>query len=155
MRQVGTHSLTFVHSCCMHIIVHVLTHTHPHTLTPYTLHIAHCTLHITHYTLHDTHTYTDNTWHARGTVHCTTDPQAQAKKTLFDRNSIGHCPIGSHTNRLILSKIVGVCGCMYVVMSYKVLPLQFFFFSKIILSTFRFLFFFAPLLLLESSPTIL
>ena len=45
MRQVGTHSLTFVHSYGMHIIVHVLTHTHPHTLTPYPLHI---TLYTTH-----------------------------------------------------------------------------------------------------------
>ena len=57
MRQVGTHSLTFVLSCDMHIIVHVLTHTHIHITyyTPYTLHI-------THYTLHNTHTYTDNSW---------------------------------------------------------------------------------------------
>ena len=114
MRQVGTHSLTFVHSCDMHIIVHVLTHTHPHTLTPYTLHIAHYLTHHTHYTLYIPYTYTDNTWHACGTVHCTTDPQAHAKKALVDRNSIGHCPIGSHTNRLILSIIVGVCGCAYI-----------------------------------------
>ena len=55
MRQVGTHSLTFVHSCGMHIIVHVLTHTHPHTLTPYTLHIAHYTLPYTPHTLHLVH----------------------------------------------------------------------------------------------------
>ena len=44
MRQVGTQTLTFAHTYDMHIIVHVLTHTHPHTLTPYTLHIAHYTL---------------------------------------------------------------------------------------------------------------
>ena len=60
MRQVGTHSLTFVLSCDMHIIVHVLTHTHIHITyyTPYTLHI-------THYTLHNTRTYTDNTWKSK------------------------------------------------------------------------------------------
>ena len=108
MRQVGTHSLNFVYSCDMHIIVHVLTHTHPHTLTH--SHHSPCTSHIIHYTLHNTHTYMDNTCHACGTVHCTTDPQAHTKKTHVDRNSIGHRPIGSHTNHLILSIICWETG---------------------------------------------
>ena len=53
MRQVGTHSLTFVHSCDMHIIMPVLTNTHPQTLAPYILHI---TLNITHITSSPSHT---------------------------------------------------------------------------------------------------
>ena len=59
---------------------HILILTHSYTLN---------TLDHTHYTLSLPCTYTDNTWHACGTVHCTSDPQAHAEKTLVDRNSIG------------------------------------------------------------------
>ena len=129
MRQVGTHSLTFVHSCDMHIIVHVLTHTHPHTLV-YILHITHhthCTSHIAHHTLHITHhthytfsipyTYMDNTWHACGTVHCTTDPQAHSKRILLTGppSVIARLdPTPIVLSYLYLSIIVGVYGCAYI-----------------------------------------
>ena len=42
-------------------------------------------------------------------VHCTTDPQAPSKKTLVDRNSIGHIVL----SYLGLPIRVGVYGCAY------------------------------------------
>ena len=152
---------------CSHILI--LTHSH-HT---------HCTLHITHYLTHHTHytlsipyTYTDNTWHVCGTVHCTTDPQAHSKRILLTGTPsviARSDPTPFVLSYLGLPLILVVYGyayinidIVYVVMSciLEILcatPQFFIFFSKIVLSTLQvfFSFFFAPLLLLKSSSTVL
>ena len=58
--------------------VHVYIHTLPH---PQRLHIVPYTLYLLHFTLTLWYTYTGNTWHACGILHCTSNPHAHAKNS--------------------------------------------------------------------------